>query len=62
MSDPRSQRSEGAPGESVEYLSDDEVGTLPVAEWLAVVAKDDPVSLPRPVVEYLAEARAAGEV
>lgn len=40
----------------------DDGHALPLAAWLNLVARDEPVHLPRPAAEYLAEARAAGEV
>ncbi len=46
----------------INLLPEEDGSTLPLAAWLELVADDEPVDLPRPVAEYLAEARAAGEV
>lgn len=46
----------------VNFFPDEDGGTLPLDAWLKLVAGDEPVELPRPASEYLAEARAAGEV
>jgi len=46
----------------VTFFPEEDSRTLPLAAWLELVAGDESVDLPRPVAEYLAEARAAGEV
>lgn len=46
----------------VTFFPEEDAGTLSVAAWLDLVAGDEPVDLPRPAAEYLAEARSAGEV
>lgn len=46
----------------VTFFPDEDDSTLPLAAWLELVAEDEPVDLPRSAAEYLAEARAAGEV
>jgi len=50
-------RSAGAPLQQIPNS-----GGTSLREWLRLVAADAPVRLPAPVSEYLAEARAAGEV
>jgi hypothetical protein len=40
----------------------DDGETLPLAAWLELVANEEPADLPRPAADYLAEARATGEV
>jgi hypothetical protein len=55
----------GEPGSEpaeVTYFPEDDGDTLSLAAWLDVVAGDEPVDLPRPAADYLADARAAGEV
>ncbi|MHB1854017.1 MAG: hypothetical protein ACYCS2_03035 [Acidimicrobiales bacterium] len=46
--------------DGLEYWPDG--GGTSLGEWLRLVAADAPVMLPVPASEYLAEARAAGEV
>lgn len=36
-------------------------GTMTLDEWLALIAEDEPVILPKPAWAYLEEAREAGE-
>lgn len=46
----------------VTFFPEEDDGTLPLAAWLRLVAGDEPADLPRSAAEYLAEARAAGDV
>lgn len=46
----------------VTFFPEEDDGALSLAAWLDLVAGDEPVDLPRPAAEYLAEARSAGEV
>lgn len=46
----------------VTFFPDEDDGALALGDWLDLVDGDEPVDLPRPAAEYLAEARAAGEV
>lgn len=50
------------PFSEISFFPEEDGNALPLAAWLDLVAGDEPVRLPRPAAEYLAEARAAGEV
>jgi hypothetical protein len=55
----------GEPGSEpaeISYFPENDGDDLSLAAWLDVVAGDEPVDLPRPAADYLADARAAGEV
>jgi hypothetical protein len=55
----------GEPGSEpaeLTFFPDEHGDTLSLAAWLDVVADDEPVDLPRPAADYLADARGAGEV
>lgn len=45
---------------AIETVEDED--RLDWEEWLAALEEDEPVSLPRPAVDYLHDARSAGEV
>ncbi len=47
---------------AVVTIQDDRAALIPFDDWLAVVAGDEPVTLPQPAARFLDEAREAGEV
>jgi hypothetical protein len=61
MSSAHAAEPDPEPAEVTFFPEGPDGGTLPLRTWLDVVTGDEPVELPRPAADYLAEARAAGE-